>query len=323
MVVVVDAGSLGRELDEPRGDELAAAAAIGAENGTSLNTDADKMQCEDDRNGGGGNAIHETVAHLQLSSADSIIVNKTDTVTPTQLSSIEARIRSINGMANLTRTTYSRVERLEGVVVELNAYDTFVPEKHRAHAHLDPVQPSPHPIPFLFVQNPHHSSLPFFPLLHIHRIDNPNQTITTLTIPLPALATLQLDNLEQWLQQLLWETRLPSISPSLSPEASTLDASEVGSGVTIHRLKALFNLTDGTERMVQGVREVFEITTPAVADSSTSASGRAAVQAGVGGKGEEGKGEGEESEGMIVFIGRGLKERGESVERSLKLSLGL
>ena len=92
--------------------------------------------------------------------------------------------------------------------------------------------------------------------------------------------------------------------------------------MTIHRLKALFALTDGTERMIQGVREVFEITTP-VDNASSGSTILAAQSENVGegqGRGEEGGGEGE---GMIVFIGRGLRERGESVERSLKLSLGL
>ena len=163
VVVVVDAGNLGRELDEPRGEELAAAA-IGADDNATVRAEAEKMPCDHDDDRGGDSAVHETVAHLQLSSADSIIVNKTDTVTSAQLSSIEARIRSINGVAKLTRTTYSRVERLEGVVVELNAYDTFVPERRRAHAHLDPVQSFLPLFPF-FPPNSHHISplLPIFP----------------------------------------------------------------------------------------------------------------------------------------------------------------
>ena len=80
--------------------------------------------------------------------------------------------------------------------------------------------------------------------------------------------------------------------------------------MTIHRTKALFTLVDGTERMVQGVREVFEITTPAPSSSSSSSLNDENDVEGTG-------------QGMIVFIGQGLKGREESVRRSLLGALGL
>ena len=78
---------------------------------------------------------------------------------------------------------------------------------------------------------------------------------------------------------------------------------ENGTGTlfSIHRTKGLIRLQDGTTKMLQGVREVFEITD--LDDGQGDGSGDV----------DEGK------KGKLVFIGRGLKR--EEMEGSLGRAL--
>jgi G3E family GTPase len=60
-------------------------------------------------------------AKNQIAFADVILLNKTDLVTPAELSEVEARIRAINPYARLHRTVRSQVDIAE--VLERNAFD--------------------------------------------------------------------------------------------------------------------------------------------------------------------------------------------------------
>lgn len=84
-----------------------------------------------------------TTAHLQISHADVIVVNKTDLVSETELDSVMNRIRSINGLARIQTTTKSQVPQLEGLVLDLHAYDEVTDADlkfaSKGHSHLDPV----------------------------------------------------------------------------------------------------------------------------------------------------------------------------------------
>lgn len=82
-----------------------------------------------------------TTAHVQISHADVIVINKSDLVNEQELQHVKDRIRSINGLAKLQVTERSAVPQLEGVLLDLHAYDQFQePEaKTNAHSHLDPV----------------------------------------------------------------------------------------------------------------------------------------------------------------------------------------
>ena len=129
VVCVVDAGNVTKALDEPRGEEMA----------STLDDEDEASQRRKDEHG-----AHETVAHLQISAADAIILNKTDTVKAAQLEAAEERIRSINSAATITKTSYGRIPQLEGNVLDLHAYDRFDPRslEGRPHGHLDPVSRS-------------------------------------------------------------------------------------------------------------------------------------------------------------------------------------
>jgi G3E family GTPase len=200
-----------------------------------------------------------TTAHLQISHADVIILNKTDLVTPSLLEDIKARIQSINSLAKLHITQHSQIPQLEGVILDLHSYDNVVAEElefeKKGHSHLDP-------------------------------------TISTITLTLPPLSSSSIPNLDAWLRSILWESTLPPISASKAEDS-------ISNSFEIHRLKGLIYLTNRPNtKIIQGVREVFEIV-----------DGQTPSQAPEG------------SISKIVLIGRGLSGSGldwqGSVERAL------
>lgn len=68
---------------------------------------------------------------------------------------------------------------------------------------------------------------------------------------------------DKWLRRVLWDNELPN------------DTAEHKSSFEIHRLKGRLALEDGTTKIIQGVRELFEIF-----DAPTSSEGDGASQAG-------------------------------------------
>lgn len=84
---------------------------------------------------------HLTTAHLQISHADVIIINKCDVVSDAQLANVQERVRAINGLAKLHMTQHGQIPRLEGVLLDLHAYDGVdeLDTVSKGHSHLDPV----------------------------------------------------------------------------------------------------------------------------------------------------------------------------------------
>lgn len=84
---------------------------------------------------------HETTAHLQISHADVIVINKCDAVTTQQLNAVEERVRAINGLAKIHVTQYGHIPHLEGFLLDLHAYDGLeaLETAGKGHSHLDPV----------------------------------------------------------------------------------------------------------------------------------------------------------------------------------------
>lgn len=82
-----------------------------------------------------------TTAHVQISHADVIVINKTDLVTEQELQAVQERIRSINGLAKLHLTKESAVPQLEGFLLDLHAYENVVEldNSSKGHSHLDSV----------------------------------------------------------------------------------------------------------------------------------------------------------------------------------------
>ena len=84
---------------------------------------------------------HATTAHMQISHADVIIVNKCESITSQHLTKVEDRIRYINGLAKIHKTSYSQVPHLDSFLLDLHAYDGIqgLDIAQKEHSHLDPV----------------------------------------------------------------------------------------------------------------------------------------------------------------------------------------
>ncbi|KAK3379913.1 CobW/HypB/UreG, nucleotide-binding domain-containing protein [Lasiosphaeria ovina] len=190
IVTLVDAKNIIRSLDDPVG----------------------KVEGHDEAD---ANGPVMTTAHVQISHADVIVINKADMVSDEELQAVKARIESINGLAKIHVTTQSVVPQLEGFLLDLHAYDRVeeLDRADRGHSHLD-------------------------------------KTISTVSIPIPALTADRLKAIDAWLRSVLWENVIPN---GAHQDATNRPAFE------IHRLKGRLFLRDGGEKMVQGVREVFDI----------------------------------------------------------------
>ncbi|KAK1597360.1 CobW/HypB/UreG [Colletotrichum navitas] len=215
IVTLVDAKNILRSLDDPAG----------------------KIEIDEDHkeNDSHGHGPLMTTAHVQISHADVVVINKSDLVSEEELNQVRSRIESINGIAKIHITKQSEVPQLEGFLLDLHAYDqiTELDISQKGHSHLDP-------------------------------------TISTVSIPVPKLSPSQLDNVDKWLRKILWDRRLPG------DEATVLE---------VHRSKGRLIFDNGDVKLIQGVREIFEIL-----DSPDQS--REAAQA---------------HEGKIILIGRHLK----------------
>ena len=148
IVTLVDARNILRSLDEPGEEEV--------EGHPRAGSGDEKNEGNDDRDGGeekgtclgdGGKLL--STAHLQISHADVIILNKADMLAKEDLLAVETRIRSINAIARISITKYAQVPDLEGWVLGLKAYegvegleDMMVQQQEKGkkgHSHLDPV----------------------------------------------------------------------------------------------------------------------------------------------------------------------------------------
>ncbi|KIW19775.1 hypothetical protein PV08_00349 [Exophiala spinifera] len=229
IVTVVDAKNILTSLDEPAPEELPES----------------ESQSHDHAHDQHSPLL--TTAHLQISHADVIILNKTDLVSETHLSQVQARITSINSLARLFPTSHSHIDSLSGTVLDLDAYSTF------------PLPPS------TSTSSP--SKIPDFSSKGHSHLD---PTISTLTLSLSPLSPQDLSHLESWLETILWEAEDTQADQPRKYE--------------VHRTKGLLPLLDGTVRVIQGVREIFDII-----ETPKSPEGSDVPQ-----------------QGKIVFIGRNL-----------------
>ena len=83
-----------------------------------------------------------STAHLQISHADVLLVNKVDLVAESTRSAVVERMRSINSIAKLYETQYARIDPLDAIL-DLYAYDSAnlpIDEFNRdSSGHLDHV----------------------------------------------------------------------------------------------------------------------------------------------------------------------------------------
>lgn len=176
-----------------------------------------------------------TTAHSQISHADVIVINKSDLVSEEELLAVQNRVGAINGLAKVHVTVQGQVPRLEGFLLDLDAYKNVgaLDVSSKGHSHLDPVCSLTHKFARMVLIN--------------------LQAISTVAFGVPILDASQLSLLDAWLRSLLWDSQL--INQALGNDANLADSENLA----IHRIKARVFMSDGTVKIVQGVREVFEI----------------------------------------------------------------
>lgn len=69
---------------------------------------------------------------------------------------------------------------------------------------------------------------------------------------MPVLDVNQIANLDAWLRSILWDSTLPGAHSAETDGTSSPN-------FEIHRLKARIPISDGSVKIIQGVRDVFEI----------------------------------------------------------------
>ncbi|KAG2413260.1 hypothetical protein HFD88_002449 [Aspergillus terreus] len=196
-----------------------------------------------------------SMAHMQISHADVIILNKVDLVTPEELETVRQRIAAINTVAKIHVTDHSKTPQIEGVVLDLHAYEHLASLDfgEKGHSHIDPA-------------------------------------ISTIAITTAPIASNKVSLVDSWLQSVLWDSTLPSAGPSVSESHPT--------DFDIHRLKGILVTEDGSEKIIQAVRDVFEIR-----DSESAPTAERKMQC------------------KIVLIGRGLGPDAQPWQRSLEAFL--
>ncbi|KAJ2319156.1 COBW domain-containing protein 1 [Coemansia sp. Cherry 401B] len=164
-------------------------------------------------------------AQKQLAFADRVIVNKTDLVSEDQLSEIEMVIGEINGAAQVVCSQYARVDLDH--IMSIGAYAGVDPET----------------LPFVKSGHSDH-----------HHIDS-----SISTVALSAPGRVHWPTVDEWIQELLWDARVPYTS----------DTAGERPGMELLRLKALLSVTQFTPVggdqahalatvVVQGVRELYD-----------------------------------------------------------------
>lgn len=125
IVTLVDAKNILHLLDQPTPEEKASHA--------------------DEEHPGSHSGPVLSMAHMQISHADVIILNKADLVSSEELERVRERILSINSVAKIHVTDQSRTPQIEGVVLDLHAYDHLesLDFGGKGHSHIDPVSFSP------------------------------------------------------------------------------------------------------------------------------------------------------------------------------------
>lgn len=186
-----------------------------------------------------------------MACADVILLNKADIVTPTELDEVAATVASIN--PTLRVHTSVRGEVPLSALHDLRAYTSpavaALPEPAACNC-----------------SEPGHK--------HAHAHGSGPNVVSTVTIPLPVLCDERFAKVNAFLEALLWENRWPTDTEGEVPE--------------ILRTKGYALLEDGSARVIQGVVDLFEVSTLAPA---AAANGNA------------------EPQPKVVFIGRNVDDR--------------
>ncbi|KAH9854758.1 cobW-domain-containing protein [Lenzites betulinus] len=171
----------------------------------------------------------------QIAAADIILLNKVELVSPAEANATEAVIRGVNPAASVYRTTRGEIDL--GFIMGIDAYASrqFLNETRKAAA-------------------PQCSDGHTHDHAHEHDHDHPEapthyelRGISSLQIDFPTLSSAQLDRLDEWIRNVLWEKQPPNRTNATS------------SPIEVLRCKGIFVTSDGGLHVLQGVRNLYEI----------------------------------------------------------------
>lgn len=197
---------------------------------------------------------------------------------------MESVVKSINPTLKLYHTVKSQIDL--GHLFNLQAYSSKPIGENTSPS-------TPQPCDESNCGHDHSHDANTEPSGHIH-----TTRMKTITMPLPTLTPPQYDRLSDFLEILLWQSRIPGI------EEGNTKAQEEG-GVDILRCKGYIALTDGREYILQGVTDLFELKELEKAPGSTSSLTKEGTSV---------------DDGKVVFIGKGI---GASLKAALLRHVGL
>lgn len=162
----------------------------------------------------------------QIAGADVILLNKTDLVTPSQLTNLEKDIHDVNSVASIHRTVRGNIDLSK--IVGIGAYDTDkswrIVQEIRSFHELEHEHDHDHD---------HAEEHHYF-----------KRGISSVIVPCPPLLPSQLPLVDAWIRTLLWENVIPSTANS-----PTID---------VLRCKGI--ITIGNDRYVlQGVKSMYDL----------------------------------------------------------------
>lgn len=195
------------------------------------------------------------VFQRQIACADVVLLNKIDLASG-NVSSVSDRIRQINPAAPIFHTVRGEVDLAN--LIGIGAYSHSIDKMRLVSADV-------------------HNGGPNSNMAHYEL-----RGISSVKITCPALTERQLEKLDEWIRSVLWEKAVPS--------GASLDNSEI----LVLRCKGVFTTVGGDRYVLQGVRELYEVSKVEETVSDV---------------------EGLPAEGKIVLIGKGL---GPAIRSSLE-----
>ncbi len=199
----------------------------------------------------------------QIACADVVLLNKTDLASPDQTATIENMIGGVNPAAIIHRTIQGNIDLKH--IMNINAYASRPIKLVASREVTNTTDNDTHECDSKGCEHDHNVPQ------HHYEI----RGISSMQVSCPTLTTKSLQELDEWIRTLLWENRLPE------------DADGAPS-VNILRCKGIFSIDTGETYVLQGVRNLYEIST---LDKSEM---------------------GLPDEGKLVFIGKGLDGRARS-----------
>ena len=187
IVTLVDAKNILRLLDEPSPEE------------TVSQHEPETNHSDSHSHSHSGPVL--SMAHMQISHADVVVLNKADLVSPAELERVRARVSAINSAAKIHVTDHGKTPQIEGVVLDLHAYDnvTDLDFADKGHSHIDPViSPS-----YNLAASPRGKKV------HADDDDNNNNQTNRQSQPYPSLTPQSPP------------TRSPSLTPGSAPSSGT------------------------------------------------------------------------------------------------------